>query len=151
MIGFRSELLILYKHMTQDQFQNKHIGRYLDYDGSYGSQCVDLMRAFTKEVCGFLPYVAIPTTGYAKNIYKNFVSNKYFQKIPNTPSGIPKRGDIIFWGTYPFVTGIAGHVGIVESATLYEFVVFNQNYPTGMPCTFRRFSYKGVLGWLHKK
>jgi hypothetical protein len=81
--------------MNYKQFVDKYNGRYLDYDKAYGYQCVDVMRAYVKEVYGLNPYVAIPTTGYAKNIFNNFKTNKYFKKILNTPNGMPKQGDII--------------------------------------------------------
>lgn len=137
--------------MTHNQYINKYNGKYIDYDGSFGSQCVDLMRSYVKEVVGLNPYIAIPTRGYAKDIFKRFVNNHHYTKVYNSPTNVPKQGDIIFWGTYPFVTGIAGHVGIVESANVNNFVVFNQNYPTNTPCQMRKFSYKGIMGWLTKK
>lgn len=136
--------------MAYDEFVSKWIGRYLDYDGKYGFQCVDLMRQYVKDVYGLNPYQAIPTTGNAKEIYRNFRNNQYLRKENNTPTNMPQKGDIVFWGTYPFITGFAGHVGIVVEASLYHLIVFNQNYPVGSPCQYRRFSYKGVLGWLHR-
>lgn len=137
--------------VTHDDFIKKWNGRYLDYDGKYGFQCTDTMRQYVKDVHGLAPYTAIPTTGNAKDIYRNFRNNKHFRKENNSPNGIPQKGDIAFWGTYPFITGWAGHVGIVVEASLYHLIVFNQNYgPVGSPCRFQRFSYKGVLGWLHR-
>ena len=69
--------------MTHTEFINKYNGKYLDYDGWYGFQCVDLMRAYTKEVHEFSPYIAIPTRGNAKDIFINFKENKYYKKIFN--------------------------------------------------------------------
>jgi hypothetical protein len=137
--------------MTHQTFTNKWNGRYLDWDHAYGFQCVDVMRAYVKDVYDLGPYIAIPTRGYAKDIYKNFKDNLWFKKIPNTPTGVPQKGDIIFWDFYPFVTGWAGHVGIIDSANVNNFIVFNQNYPTNNPCLFRRFNYRGVMGWLNRK
>lgn len=136
--------------ITLDQFIKKNLGRYVDYDGLYKSQCVDLMREYIIECMGLNPYEAIPANNYAKNMFYKF-NSKYFTKIKNTPTGIPKKGDIIFWKTYPFVTGIAGHVGIVVSANVNNFIVFNQNYPTGSSCNLRKFNYRGILGWLSPK
>ena len=139
--------------MTHDKFTANNNGRYIDHDGSFGAQCVDLMRAYTKEVHGLSPYVAIPTRGNAKDIYKNYVSGGY-RKINNTPTGVPKRGDIVFFKTslwFPYLYGIAGHVAVVESANINNMIVFEQNYPTGRPCRFAKHSYKDCLGWLTKK
>lgn len=140
--------------MTVQEFFNKYNGRFVDYDGAYGAQCVDLMRQYCKDVRGVNGYTAIPPRGSAKNIYYNFVNNKYFTKIPNTPSGIPKRGDILFFKTstwFPFLFGFDGHVGIVDSADLYNIFLFNQNYPTGSVCKFTKFKYKDCLGWLRPR
>lgn len=137
--------------MTYKQFTEKYNGRFVDYDHAYGNQCVDLMRQYCKDVLGVDGYVAIPPRGNAKDIFKNFKDNKYFKKVLNTPTGIPPQGSVIFWGTYPFVTGIPGHVAIVDSASVYNTIVFNQNYPTNSACNLRKFDYRGVLGWLKRK
>lgn len=141
--------------MTYNDFIWKWNTKYCDYDGHFGNQCVDIMRQYCKDVFGVNGYTAIPSTGSAKNIFFNFKDNKYFKKVFNSPNNMPKKGDIVFWGTYPFITGIDGHVAIVDQADLYTLVVFNQNYPRYRYCEFRKFGsskilhgYRGVLGWL---
>lgn len=139
--------------MTHDSFVKKYIGRYIDYDGRYGAQCVDLMRAYSKEVHNMSPYIAIPTLGNAKDIYTRYFAGGY-KKIPNTPTGVPKQGDIIFFKTsywFPYLYGFAGHVAIVESANVNSMTVFEQNYPTGHACKLSKHSYKDCLGWLTPK
>lgn len=139
--------------MTLQQFIDKNNGKYIDLDGKYGCQCVDLMRAYVRDVLGKDPY-CIPRADYAKNIFKNFSSNKDFTKIINNPNDakqFPKAGDIVFWGTYPFVTGIAGHVAICTGGNGYKFICFTQNYPTNSPCRYYNYDYRGVLGWLTPK
>ena len=140
--------------MTHSAFVDKYNWRYIDADGFFGNQCVDLMRAYVKEVHGLAPYTAIPTTGNAKDIFNNFKENQYFKKILNSPTNSPLKGDILFFKTstwFPFLFGWAGHVGVVESANLYDIILFNQNYPTNSPCVFTKFKYKDCLGWLHRK
>jgi len=141
-----------------DDFFKKYNNDLIDYDKYYGWQCVDVIRQFVKEVYKVNPYTAIPSTGWAKNIFLNFKENKYFKKILNTPYGIPKKGDIIFWTTYPLLYGKEGHTGIVKEADLYSITSFDQNYPTGSPCRFVKHGtsklyhgYRGCLGWLSKK
>jgi hypothetical protein len=143
--------------MTYSAFVKKYQGKYIDFDGKFGCQCVDLMRAYVKEVHGLNPYSAIPTMGYAKDIFKNFKDNQYFKKVLNTPSALPKQGDIIFWNYYPTITGWAGHVALVDKADLIYLLTFGQNYPTNSPCQYRKFGsspvlhgYRGVMGWLRK-
>lgn len=139
--------------MTYKQFTEKWLSRYLDFDGMFGFQCVDVMRQFTKDVDGFSPYIAIPTRGHAKDIFNNFKTNQYYRKVLNTPTGVPKQGNIVFWKTstwFPFIYGISGHVAIIDTANIKEMIVFEQNYPTGKPCKFRKCGYKDCLGWLQK-
>ena len=140
--------------MTHNAFVAKWIGQYNNYDGKFGNQCTDLMRQYVKDVDGFSPYLAIPTTGWAKTIFTKFKNNSFYRKVLNTPNNIPKKGDLLFFKTslwFPFSFGYAGHVGIVDSATLYAIVLFNQNYYTGSPCKKTTFTYKDCLGWLQKQ
>lgn len=136
--------------MNLNEFINKYNGKFVDYDKKFGNQCVDLMRQYIKEVWGLNPYTAFPANKYAKYMF-NYYSVSLLKKTVNTPTGVPKPGDIIFWKTYPFVTGVAGHVGIVVSANVNSLIIFNQNYPINSACSMRKFSYKGVLGWFSKK
>lgn len=138
--------------MTLDQFVVKYNGKYIDWDGVYGYQCVDLMRFYQRDVLGVVSQ-SIPAAGTAKQIFNNFPAggNKHFIKILNSPTNSPQKGDIVFWGTYLFVTGWAGHVGVCSEAGLYSLITFDQNYPTGSSCRFVKHSYKGVMGWLHKR
>lgn len=137
--------------MTNDQFFTKYNGRYIDYDHAFGNQCTDEMRAKVKEVDGLDPYIAIPTTGNAKDIFKNFKENQYFKKVANGPYNAPKKGDIVFFGTYIGLYGWSGHVGVCSAADSMNLVLFEQNYPTGSTCRFGKHSYKGCLGWLVRK
>jgi hypothetical protein len=137
--------------MTYNDFIWKWNNRYCDYDGHFGNQCVDLMRQYCKDVFNVDGYVAISPRGNAKDIFYNFKDNKYFKKVLNTKNNIPKKGDIIFFKTSllpKWLYGIAGHVAIVDQADLYSMVLFNQNYPTGRYCEFRKFTYKDCIGWL---
>ncbi len=137
--------------LTLDRFFAKYNGRYVDYDGHYGCQCVDLLRQYLKECLGLNPYT-LPPVAYAKQVFQNFdPKNPYFVKVLNGPTNVPKRGDIVVWGFYPFVTGIAGHVAIFDRGDMWNFITFDQNYPTGSPCHFQRHNYRGVLGWLSPK
>jgi len=134
--------------MTLDKFFTKYNGRFIDYDKAYGFQCVDLARQYILEVLGFKPYVALPAGATAKVIFQNFKSNAYFTKVLNTPSGVPKKGDIIFWGWRWPVTGSAGHVAIFMDGNVNRFISLDQNYPSRLSVKLVNHSYIGVLGWL---
>jgi hypothetical protein len=133
--------------MTLDNFIIKYNGRFIDFDGKYGCQCTDLIRQYLLEVLKLDPF-AIPAVTYAKQMYTNYWNNKYFKRVTNTPTGVPKKGDIVIWGWRWPVTGIAGHVAIFSGGNTSRFISFDQNYPTRQPCKFVNHSYTGVLGWL---
>ncbi len=139
-----------------DEFVKKWDNDLIDYDKYYGWQCVDVIRQFVKEVYKINPYKAIPSTGWARNIFLNFKTNQYFRKILNTSYGIPSKGDLIFFDKYRFLYGKEGHTDIVQTADLYSVLSFSQNYPTGSPCRLVKHGtnriyhgYRGCLGWLH--
>jgi hypothetical protein len=135
--------------MMLQSFIDKYNGKFVEYNhDAYKFQCMDLMRQYVHDVLGINPYDAIPASPTARQCFQNFKSNKYFTKVINTPTGVPKKGDIVFWGLYPFVTGTAGHVAIFSGGNVSRFISFDQNYPTGQPCKFVNHSYRGVLGWL---
>ena len=132
--------------MTFQQFLNKWDRKGINYDGAYGNQCVDVYDQYCKEVVG-CRVILIPG---AKDIWANYPTEA-FVKIPNTPSGVPQKGDVMIWGT---AVGTYGHVGIVISANVNSFTSFDQNWPfdngTGV-AHFQYHNYSGVLGWLRPK
>lgn len=144
--------------MTHGQFISKYQGKYLDWDKKFGFQCMDLMRQYVKEVYGLSPYAVIPAAPTAKQCFLNFKDNQYFKKVLNGPNNMPKQGDLVFWGTYPFVTGWAGHVAIFDKGDLYTIISFDQNYGVGTPCHLQKHGYnkilhgyRGVMGWLTRR
>lgn len=148
--------------MTLDTFINKYQGKYVEFNHDiYRNQCMDLFWQYLVEVIGIeaRPYQG---WGTAKNVYRNAWQipdfNKHFVKIDNGKTNVPVKGDIVFWGTYPGVTGWAGHVAIYLKGDLYFIYSFDQNYPTGKPCMIYKHGinkllhgYRGVMGWFRPK
>jgi len=129
--------------MNLQEFINQWNGKKLDYDGTYGNQCVDL----TKKWLSGLGYSVTGAWGngidWDKNGYRDGLT-----WIANTPSGIPKEGDIMVFGG-----GSYGHVDIFISGDINSFKAFDQNYPNGKlePCGIFTHKYTGnlyVKGWL---
>jgi hypothetical protein len=148
--------------MTFDEHIAKWQGKPIDTDGAYGFQCMDEMHNYIKEVLG-LDYsvLAAPTARLVYENFNNLKGHEYFDRIPQTLTGIPKDGDIILWKEpygYYYDTGLkkwtyAGHVGISKGSTLWNVTAFEQNNPTGSYCHVQKHTdlYRGVLGWLHPK
>ena len=142
-------------------FVNEWNGRYttefpyIDQNGKVSYQCVGLMRQWQTEGLG-LPADSIPAAPTAAQIFRNFPEsgNQYYTKVHNIWSDtnqFPSQGDIVFWGFYPFITGVAGHVSIVSYADGWRMVTFDQNWGSPNFCKYVNHDYRGVMGWLHPK
>lgn len=120
--------------MTLAQFKQKYLGRHVDYDGFYGSQCVDLIQFYARDVVGSPRF-----TGNAVDIIRQNPGNKYLRV------GSPQAGDIV---VFPATAdnGYAGHVAIM----LNSKDSLDQNYPTGSKVAVRRHSER-PLGYLRPK
>lgn len=132
--------------MTYKEFVGKWLGKGINYDNFAGAQCMDVYRMYVKEVlqCPQSP----PVTG-AKNVWDTYLP-EYFDRIPNSPTGVPEQGDVVIWsvGTY-------GHIAICDHATTSTLSCFEQNWveQDGSGVTEIRLhgNYNNVLGWLHFK
>lgn len=131
--------------MTIDEFVSKYDGKEIDTDGYYGGQCMDLMHKYLQDIYNLpLSLFAAPT---AYQAFQN-ASDSRFEKVFNTPTGVPQKGDIVFWNTG---IGSAGHVAVFLSGDQNNFTSFDQNFPTGSLCHKQTHTYKSVAGWLHYK
>lgn len=128
--------------MLQD-FINAHNGQFLDFDGAYGAQCVDLVQFWSQKLGG--PRLS----GNAVDL-QGQTHGGFFRWIANTPDGVPRAGDIMVWGEYaPFGISQYGHTSIFVSGDVNQFTSFDQNWPTGHACAeVHHANYGGVLGWL---
>lgn len=106
-------------------------------------QCTDLFLVYNREVVG------APTIyGNASDYWTNYPT-EFYDKIPNTPTGVPKLGDVMIWGnTY----GPYGHIAVcTDIADTNTFTSFDQNDPLKSPCHYQLHTYAGLLGWLRPK
>lgn len=129
--------------MNINDFVSQNNGKYLDFDGAYGAQCVDLVQYWCQSLNGpRLSGNAVDLSGQTHN--------GFFRWIENTPAGVPRAGDIMVWGEYaPFGISQYGHTGVFIEGDVNSFRSFDQNWPTGHPCgVVNHVNYGGVLGWL---
>lgn len=138
--------------MNVQEFFDKYNGKGLNPDNAYGNQCVDLADQYAVEVVGS----PLPPVNGAKDFWsKNLVG---YEKIPNTPDGVPQLGDIIIW-----TNGLFGHIAVFKEGDANRFTSFDQNFPTqgyydnqgnfigtGV-CHFQEHNYTSVAGWFHPK
>ena len=144
-----------------DNFVENKDGECVDTDGLYGCQCVDLMHSYISEVLGIPLNAQWNLHGHAYQIFSNidqFVLLSSgsrvvrLEKILNTPSAIPSKGDIIFWNSN--IDGEFGHVAIFLDGNVNSFYSIDQNWPygdryIGSPAMITNHSYRNVAGWLH--
>lgn len=134
--------------MVLQQFINKWTGNPCDFDGVAGAQCVDLYRMYVKESLNFPQSAALGINGKASDIWKTYLL-QYFERIENTPDGVPKEGDIVIWNDK--AGGGYGHVAVFVEGTAKSFRSFDQNWPVGSPPHIQGHYYTSVLGWLRPK
>ena len=134
--------------MKLKEFLEKYNGKFIDFDGAWGNQCFDLFHQYVVEVLGITDgrVLAAPAAKDIFNNFDNLYGHENFERIPNTPTGVPLEGDIVIFGS-----GTYGHVCIFIDGNVNKFNSFDQNYPTGSPCHVQSHTYSGCLGWLRYK
>lgn len=135
--------------MTFDEYFKTRTGKGIDYDGNYGVQCFDLANDYSVKVVGGKQFIGMG----AYEIYTNFANQpgkELYERIPNTPEFVPKKGDIMVWGQ-----GLSkwGHVAICTGkGDTTWFESYDQNW-TGRndPVALVRHNYSHVLGVLRPR
>lgn len=139
--------------ITYEEFIKNHKGKACNIDGVAGAQCVDLAVAYMNEVFNS----GIKNFYFdAHHFYDLYNNNdwlkKNFTRIANTPSFVPKKGDIAVWKS-SLSSGGWGHIAICtgEGNTAY-FYSYDQNW-TGRhdPCTKVKHNYSHFAGVLRPK
>lgn len=111
--------------MTFDSFVKRYIGKAVDYDGVAGVQCVDLVKLYLYNVFG----IRAGAWGNARDYWLDFSSHPTmtanFIKIKNTPSFIPKKGDIVVFSGDISTKNNYGHIAIAtgegDTNTFYSY------------------------------
>lgn len=136
--------------MTFNKWVKENLGKGIDYDGTYGVQCVDLAKHYIKNVLGITPQ----SIGNAIEYYNKRKTSEYLTKnfkwIDNTAEFIPKKGDLC---VFTSKSG-NGHISVAtgEGTTSY-FYSYDQNFPKAKhePMIKIKHSYASFLGVLRPK
>lgn len=129
--------------MTLTQFIKKYIGSKVDFDGNFGSQCVDLYRQYCADV---LCVPQSPAVDGAKDIINNPGTLKVTR---DSALADYSRGDVLIWGATS--SNKYGHVAIlVEIYNTKYFIVLEQDgfKQDGVKLAFR--SRENLLGCLYR-
>lgn len=116
-------------------------GKYCEVAGSPGAtnQCVDLANAYIRDVLG------LPIIEWTNAVDFPSKAGPAYEYILNTPTNIPKEGDIVIWKPSP------GHIAVFIEGNVDSFRSFDQNFPVGSPCHVQNHTYLNVTGWLRAK
>lgn len=131
-------------HSQALKWVNNRIGRRLDMDGAWGSQCMDLTIGY----CQYLSDKKFWPWGDAKDLKNGQNLPEGWKLIQNTPSFLPQPGDIAIWAWPPY--NEYGHTGIITYATLSYFYSVDQNWfnpgDYGSPAAKVYHDYTGFWG-----
>lgn len=129
--------------MTAKEFYDRHIGKAIDVDKTAGVQCVDLFKAFTKEMWGISNYTT--GNGWANGLWLNRKSKPYYSKFVEVPVSDLQNGDWVIWGKGANSAYPKSHV-----AMYYNGKFFGQNQGQ-KAANLKSLSLKGVIGVLRPK
>lgn len=109
--------------ITLDEFCAKYkLNHSYGFEGTYVGECVSLVKNYIRDVLGVYPKASGNAKDYWLNRNSTYIRS-LFTAIPNTPSFVPKKGDV-----FVRTSGTYGHIGIVLSATKDYFYTIEQNY-----------------------
>lgn len=138
--------------MDVEEFVKKYNGKKVDYDGVYGSQCVDLARQWMEEGLNIPEHTgACSTSGGAKDLFIDYPKmekeKKYFYRHNAKRAMI--QGDILIWNETE--TNKFGHVAIYLGKLNNSLIVFEQDglKQDGTKINIR--SKNNLLGFLRRK
>lgn len=112
--------------MNFNEFVKTFNNKATDFDLGSGVQCVDLAKMYIYYVLGIKPQAI----GNAEAYWRRYEELPYlrdnFIKIPNTPSFVPQKGDIVVWDLRH---GKYGHIAVANGeGTTSWFNSYDQNW-----------------------
>ena len=132
--------------MTFDKFIEKYNGGKWDFDGAYGSQCVDLFRFYNRDVLGIpQPKSVVGAKDFWGNYARDPIINNNFIKITNTPNAIPEKGNVVIWNEK--VGSGFGHIAMAISGNINSFISLDQNWKGQGKTAKVAHNYNNIYGW----
>ena len=137
--------------MTLEEFVKTYDGKQVDYDGVFGSQCVDLFRQYCIDVLLIAEHTGSCTSsGGAKDLFLDYhrmpVEKKYFLR---SSSKTCKAGDVLIWNET--LKNKCGHIAICLGMLGNSYIVFEQD---GLKQDGAKMNLRGkenFLGYLRKR
>lgn len=136
--------------MELSEFINKNLGKKVDFDGANGPTCVDLFRAYNRDVNGYPRTEALGADGGAKDLYLRYnefpIESMYYARF----NAEPACGDIVVFDGHR--GNKYGHVAIyISTLSNGKLLVFEQDGIKQDGAKFAIWDTKRVLGYLAPK
>lgn len=126
-----------------NEFKNKYLGKSVDIDGSYGSQCVDLFNAWNRDYNGV--YINCRPSGYARSLAENKAKNGILNYFKETEVNNMIEGTVVIYGKCKFAP--EGHVCFfIKDNGDGTYQALNQNYNNKQYVTVDNNPYEGIIG-----
>lgn len=137
--------------MTLEEFVKRYNGKQIDFDGVFGSQCVDLFRQYCVDVLLIAEHTgSCQSSGGAKDLFLDYnkmpVEKKYFSR---GATKIFVAGDVLIWNES--LSNKYGHVAIYLGMVGNSYLVFEQD---GFKQDGAKINIRGkenLLGYLRKR
>ena len=129
--------------MTLNEFVLKYRGQKVDFDKTYGAQCVDLFRQYCHDVWNTPHLGAVQG---AKDIWINYAHMPLEQKYLIKVKGNLRAGDVLVWDG-----GMYGHVAIFMAMCGSNYIVFEQDGYKQDGAKISLLTGSGLLGALRKR
>ena len=126
-----------------NEFKNRYLGKSVDIDGVYGSQCVDLFNAWNRDYNGV--YISCKPDKYAKGLaeYKN--TNGILNYFKETAINNMIEGTVVVYGKCSFAP--VGHVCFfIKDNGDGTYQALQQNYNNKQYVTVDNNPYDGIIG-----
>lgn len=112
--------------MTFNNFVNLFNNKATDFDGGSGIQCVDLAKMYINYVLEIKPQAIGNAEAYFRRYNELSYLHDNFDKITNTPTFVPQKGDIAVWDKRH---GQYGHIAVCDGVgTTKYFYSYDQNW-----------------------
>ena len=129
--------------MNFQDFVNKYLGKSVDIDGNYGSQCVDLFNAWNRDYNG--TYISCKPDKFAKGLAENKNSNGMLKYFKETAVNNMITGTVVVYGNCAFAPD--SHVCFfIKDNGNGTFQALQQNANGRQYVTIDNNPYNGIIG-----
>lgn len=126
-----------------NEFKNKYLGKKVDIDGLYGSQCVDLFNAWNRNYNG--TYISCKPDKFAKGLAENKNSNGMLKYFKETAINNMITGTVVVYGNCAFAPN--SHVCFfIKDNGNGTFQALQQNANGRQYVTIDNNPYEGIIG-----